>query len=117
MELNAVAPQIKIKASLEARSKFLCKNYSDLTENKNKLNKLIDKLRPYHCAEQINVWKEQAIVEEWQKLALGLITKHYDPRYAKSASHKNGTIHTIRLSDLNESTLSLTADTLRTEFK
>lgn len=113
----AVAPQIKIKASLEARSKFLCKNYSDLTENKNKLNKLIDKLRPYHCAEQINVWKEQAIVEEWQNLALGLITKHYDPRYAKSASHKNGTIHTIRLSDLNESTLSLTADTLRTEFK
>jgi tRNA 2-selenouridine synthase len=61
-------------------------------------------------------WLGQVELGEWKKLALGLITNHYDPRYAKSTDIKETTVHSIELSDLSDSTLSKTAKTLIGRF-
>jgi tRNA 2-selenouridine synthase len=110
------APRFQVSSTLEARSDFLCKAYTDLTHDKVTLCELINKLRPYHNRQQITEWLGQVELGEWKKLAMGLITKHYDPRYAKYIDIKNTTVHSIELSDLSDITLSKTAETLIGHF-
>ncbi|MDC1445913.1 tRNA 2-selenouridine(34) synthase MnmH [Amylibacter sp.] len=110
------ASRIQINAPIEARSNFLCKAYEDITHDKEKLKKLIDKLRPYHAKDRIDQWHAQAKVNDWQALATGLITYHYDPRYTKSANTKDDAIHYVELSNLKDSTLANTAEALHAKF-
>ena len=114
--LMAEAPRIQITAALAARSIFLCRAYSDLTQDKTALASLIDKLRPYHAAERIEQWHTQAQTDDWQTLAAGLISDHYDPRYAKSTAVKNDAVCRIELPDLKDSTLAQTAEELHARF-
>ena len=111
------APRIEITAALEARSRFLCQTYADLTQDKSVLSDLLDKLRPYHAAEQIALWHTQAQTGDWQILAAGLIAGHYDPRYAKSAAIRNQPVHRVKLGDLDDCTLAQTAEALRAHFR
>lgn len=110
------APRFQVTSTLEARSDFLCKTYTDLTHDKVTLCELINRLRPYHNRKQITEWLGHVEFGEWKKLAIGLITKHYDPRYAKYTDIKDTTVHSIELSDLSDSTLSKTAKTLIGQF-
>ena len=110
------APRFQVTSTLEARSDFLCKTYTDLTHDKVTLCELINRLRPYHNRKQITEWLGHVELGEWKKLAIGLITKHYDPRYAKYTDIKDTTVHSIELSDLSDSTLSKTAETLIGQF-
>jgi tRNA 2-selenouridine synthase len=110
------APRFQVTSTLEARSDFLCKTYTDLTHDKVTLCELINRLRPYHNRKQITEWLAHVELGEWKKLAIGLITKHYDPRYAKYTDIKDTTVHSIELSDLSDSTLSKTAKTLIGQF-
>ena len=110
------APRFQVTSTLEARSDFLCKTYTDLTHDKVTLCELINRLRPYHNRKQITEWLGHVELGEWKKLAIGLITKHYDPRYAKYTDIKDTTVHSIELSDLSDSTLSKTAKTLIGQF-
>ena len=62
-------------------------------------------------------WRDaQAKVNDWQALATGLITYHYDPRYTKSANTKDDAIHYVELSNLKDSTLANTAEALHAKF-
>ncbi|KIN62459.1 Sulfurtransferase [Sulfitobacter noctilucicola] len=106
------ADRIQISAPIDARSRFLCRAYADLTEDKAHLGHLIDQLRPYHSADIIALWHAQATKGEWQALAAGLITAHYDPRYAKSAASAQPAAQTIELSDLDDATLAKAAKRL-----
>ena len=110
------APRLQVSSTLEARTDFLCKTYTDLTNDKVTLCELINRLRPYHNRKQITEWLGHVELGEWKKLAIGLITKHYDPRYAKYTDIKDTTVHSIELSDLSDSTLSKTAETLIGQF-
>ena len=110
------APRLQVSSTLEARSDFLCKTYTDLTNDKVTLCELINRLRPYHNRKQITEWLGHVELGEWKKLAIGLITKHYDPRYAKYTDIKDTTVHSIELSDLSDITLSKTAETLIGQF-
>jgi|TARA_B110000914_G_C15342430_1_gene389888 tRNA 2-selenouridine synthase len=112
----ANAARIQITASLEARSSFLCRAYSNLTQDKRALNDLLNKLRPYHSGERIDQWHAQAQINDWQTLATGLIKDHYDPRYAKSTEVKNKPVCRVELPDLDDSTLALTAEKLHAQF-
>ena len=114
--LMANAARIQITASLEARSSFLCRAYSNLTQDKRALNDLLNKLRPYHSGERIDQWHAQAQINDWQTLAAGLIKDHYDPRYAKSTEVKNKPVCRVELPDLDDSTLALTAEKLHAQF-
>ncbi len=109
-------PRIHITAPLNARSRFLCRAYADLMQDKAALGDLLDKLRPYHARERIDQWHAQAQADDWQALAGGLIADHYDPRYAKSAALRDVVVHRIDLSDLDDSTIARTAERLHAEF-
>lgn len=106
------APRILIDAPLEARARFLCRAYADLTHDPDRLNRMIHHLRPYHAAAQIEAWQDQACAGDWQTLAAGLIALHYDPRYAKSAARQDGPVHRITLPDLDEGSLASAAQGL-----
>ena len=110
------SPRLRITAPLRARSSFLCRAYANLTQDKTALSDLLDKLRPYHAGERIAEWHAQAQTGDWQTLAAGLIADHYDPRYAKSAALRNHAAHCIELSDLDDSTLARTAESLHAQF-
>lgn len=110
------APRIHLSAPLEARSRFLCRAYADLTQDKAGLDVLLDKLRPYHARERIAEWHAQAEAGDWQALAAGLIAEHYDPRYAKSGAGRGGAVHEVALNDLDDETLARTAEALSARF-
>jgi len=112
----AGAPRIHITAPLEARTRFLCRAYADLTQDKAALDALLDKLHPYHPAERIARWHGQVETGDWPALAAGLIADHYDPRYAKSAIFNSGAVQKIHVADLDDSTLARAAQSLHAEF-
>ncbi|WP_322865009.1 tRNA 2-selenouridine(34) synthase MnmH [Aquicoccus sp. G2-2] len=110
------APRLHLSAPLKARSRFLCRAYADLTQDKAALSDLLDKLRPYHARDRIAEWHMQAEADDWQTLAAGLIADHYDPRYAKSGTNKGAPVHEVALDDLDDSTLARTAEALFARF-
>ncbi|WP_298860195.1 tRNA 2-selenouridine(34) synthase MnmH [uncultured Sulfitobacter sp.] len=110
------ATRMRITAPLTARSRFLCEAYADLTQDKAKFSALLDRLRPYHSTAQITEWQAQVNAQNWQTLASGLITAHYDPRYAKSVGRRDVTFHDITLPDLSDDTLEKTAQRMQAQF-
>ena len=110
------AARIRITAPLDARSRFLCDAYADLRRDELNFSNILDRLHPYHSAVQIDQWLTQVQTKDWQALAAGLITQHYDPRYAKSVARNDVTIHDIELPDLSDDTLERTAELLRARF-
>jgi tRNA 2-selenouridine synthase len=103
------APRIEIRASTDARARYLSSAYGDLTENVDQLHRQIDQLRGYHAADTIAAW--HGLVDEgaWQALAKALVTAHYDPRYAKSMARTDKAMQTISLDDLEDDTLAAAA--------
>lgn len=110
------APRLQINAPLTARAQFLCRAYTDLTQNTEQLGSVIDLLRPYHAASQIAQWQTQAKAAAWQSLAASLIGEHYDPRYIRSAAAKDAPIAQIDMPDLEDETLAQTAKDLIARF-
>ncbi|KIN65422.1 Sulfurtransferase [Sulfitobacter noctilucae] len=110
------APRLVIKAPLQARSRFLCSAYADLTRDTDLLIARIDQLRPYHAACRIAEWQSQARAGDWQTLAAGLIADHYDPRYAKSVGAHVQTAEHLDLSDLDDATLTRAAQDILSRF-
>lgn len=114
--LMGSAPRISITAPIEARSRFLCDAYSDLTQDTAAFSKLLDHLRPYHSAARITQWHAQVQSADWRVLAAGLITDHYDPRYAKSMARRDEAVLDVELGDLSDDTLAQVAARLHTRF-
>ena len=78
------APCIELAAPLEQRVSFLQRDYAELSADPTLLHERLAALRELHGA---------AVVERWQKLAADgalaelveqLLSKHYDPHYARS---------------------------------
>ncbi|MFD2738252.1 tRNA 2-selenouridine(34) synthase MnmH [Sulfitobacter aestuarii] len=114
--MMGAAPRVEIAAPLSARAKFLCRAYEDLTEDHALLSAQIEKLRPFHSAEQIESWQHQAMAGNWRQLAEGLIARHYDPTYQKSAARAAAPLRRLALQDLSESSLAATAERLCAEL-
>ncbi|MEM7521560.1 MAG: tRNA 2-selenouridine(34) synthase MnmH [Pseudomonadota bacterium] len=110
------APRVRLSAPIAARAAYLTNAYRDLTQDATQLSEVIDKLRPYHAAELIGTWKAQAAQGDWEALARGLITSHYDPRYAKAAAIDQAGRTDVALPDLRENTLRDTAHLLIKRF-
>ena len=110
------AQRIHIDAPIDARAMYLCHAYEDLTQDTDHLLSLIDHLRPYHAAEVIEKWYAQTKNGDWPALATGLISAHYDPRYAKSAARKAAPEKAYALPDLEADTLARCAVDLVASF-
>lgn len=82
------APRITIAATLEARADFLMRSYSDLVEDQAELLSRIDMLSAFHAKEVTDGWRQLAIEAAYRDLALDLMARHYDPRYAKTYARR-----------------------------
>ena len=84
------APRIEITAPLGARARYLAAAYGDIAADRALLARVIAQLRPYHPADRIAEWQGLAAAGETETLAAGLMTHHYDPRYAKARARDAG---------------------------
>ncbi len=110
------APRAEITAPKTTRAAYLARAYSDLTEDATLLKKRIGQLAPYHAAEVISDWQQLARGGNWATLAEGLISAHYDPRYAKSASRSEDAERRYDLAELNPENLSSLARQMIRDF-
>jgi tRNA 2-selenouridine synthase len=110
------APRIAINAPLVERAKFLCRAYADLTTDTATLTSQINYLRPYHARNLIEDWHTMAENADWHSLATGLISAHYDPRYAKSAADAPNPQRIFDLPNLDETTLAATAHAIASDI-
>ncbi len=108
------APHVQIAAPLAARADFLLHAYGDLVADPDLLAARLDKLRAFHGAEQTADWQALAAQGDFHALAMQLIERHYDPRYAKAALKRAQCLAQLDLSDLTEPSLAdAAADILR----
>lgn len=110
------APRVEISAPLQARAAYLCSAYADLTEDPARLHRQIDHLRPYHAANQIDLWHGHADTGDFEILAAELVRAHYDPRYEKAATSSAVPQRQLDLPDLHDATLRAAATRLVADF-
>ena len=86
------APRIEIAAPPEARAAYLVRAYADIVADGARLDEVLGRLRRIQGAERVAAWQEMARAGAFEALALDLVHRHYDPRYAKSRSRSEGRI-------------------------
>ncbi|MCL2876475.1 MAG: tRNA 2-selenouridine(34) synthase MnmH [Betaproteobacteria bacterium] len=88
--INAMrtAPCIEICATREARLAYLLDDYAYLGDNPAALTAKLERLRGLIDNTTLNRWQTWAIERNLPELFQELITRHYDPLYARS-QHKN----------------------------
>ena len=77
------APRVEVAAPMAARRRYLVDTYVDITAQPARLQALISALAPRHSAERIALWQAQARAGAFGDLVEGLLSHHYDPRYAR----------------------------------
>jgi tRNA 2-selenouridine synthase len=77
------APRIEIAAPAAARAAHLLQAYPDMVADAARLDGILTSLKPLHPAELIAEWRSQAATGDFAAMAAGLMTRHYDPRYAR----------------------------------
>lgn len=78
------APRIEVTASVPVRADFLVEAYSDMSGDPSQLEAGLNKLVRLQGRETVEQWKSMASAGALKDLAADLITRHYDPRYAKA---------------------------------
>lgn len=100
------APRLELTASPEERARYLQRAYSDITAIPERLAGRLDQLRPLQGHETVDAWQALASAGDFEALALELITRHYDPRYAKARErHDPAQIRTLALDGLSPEAL------------
>ncbi len=95
------APRVSISAGLEERALYLCRAYGDVIADPVELGRILERLRPSHAGEVIEGWLGMAAAGAYQALAADLMARHYDPRYLKSRSRREGLRVEIPATDLS----------------
>lgn len=78
------APRIDIAATLDARAKFLTRDYADVLENPEQMAERLDKLRPYCSHARVDQWLDYLRDGAHEALASELMQHHYDRGYNRS---------------------------------
>jgi tRNA 2-selenouridine synthase len=103
------APNLRLKAPLEARVDHLISAYPDMRADDAKLQTVLDMLIRYHGHEKVAQWKALAAAQEYAALTRALIETHYDPRYARISKAHAPEAEEIQLPDLSDETLATCA--------
>ncbi len=104
-----VAPNLRLKAPLEARVGHLISTYPDMRADDAKLQTVLDMLVRYHGHEKVAQWKALATAQEYAAVTRALIETHYDPRYARISKTHAPEAEEILLPDLSDDTLAACA--------
>ena len=103
------ARAIEISAPLEARVAHLVAAYEDLIRAPELLATVLAKLVRYHGHAQVDAWQALARAGAFSELARGLVTTHYDPRYARISQRKVAPEDRLELPDLTQASLAAVA--------
>ncbi|MEM7468571.1 MAG: tRNA 2-selenouridine(34) synthase MnmH [Pseudomonadota bacterium] len=104
------SPRIELRAAPKTRAKGLVATYSDLVCSPRRLLAAIEYLRPYHSRSKIEQWKTLTHDGDFEELAFGLVTEHYDPCYARQRRKRNDSpIEIIEMNDLDDDAISSAA--------
>ncbi|SEN28499.1 tRNA 2-selenouridine synthase [Pseudorhodobacter antarcticus] len=110
----ASAKRLEICAPLSARARYLVTAYADMIADPARLSTTIDRLRPAHAADQIDLWQSMAAAGDFQSLAAGLMAQHYDPRYGKHRARLGHGVTTFAVDDLGPDALETVAAKIAT---
>lgn len=80
------APAIKVTAPINARVKFLQRDYAHMVNHPEIIMPLLSKLKYRHSAKQLASWNEMIDRKDWRDLVRNLLEIHYDPSYERSGS-------------------------------
>ncbi|MGQ0563454.1 MAG: tRNA 2-selenouridine(34) synthase MnmH [Gemmobacter sp.] len=89
------APRIEIAAPPAARVAHLMDAYPDMVADAARLDAILAALKPLHPAEVIAAWRAAAAVGDFATMATGLMTRHYDPRYARHRARSAPPVVTV----------------------
>lgn len=86
-----------VTASVEARARYLVEAYPDLLAHRDKLDRAIDGLKPFHAKTWVAEWHAMAEAGRWHDLAAALVTHHYDPAYNRARKRRDAGPRTVEL--------------------
>ncbi|WP_309664695.1 tRNA 2-selenouridine(34) synthase MnmH [Tabrizicola sp.] len=104
------APRVAIAAPVAARAAYLTRAYADMTADPARLAATVELLRPLHPAEVIESWQAMAAAGDFVPLTVGLMARHYDPRYTKHRDRVAVPFTEVVVDDLSETALPGLAD-------
>lgn len=104
------APRLRIEAPLAARARYLARAYDDMTAAPETMVAVIDRLRPLHPRDRIELWQQQARNGDHVALAEGLMTAHYDPRYGRQRARHDLAEVVLQAQELSPDALPGLAD-------
>jgi tRNA 2-selenouridine synthase len=105
-----VAPRLAIAAPRAARAAYLLRAYADMVADPAALAEVLEKLRPLHPAERMELWLAQAASGDFACLAEGLMQHHYDPRYDKHRARMDAEFSELATPGLDPEDLAALAD-------
>lgn len=103
------APRLRMQASVEDRARYLARAYSDISADPEQLKEILSLLVRLQGRERVAHWHDLVDAGEFVTLALELITRHYDSRYARSRSDAGEPAARFELS-LDQAGLNRAAD-------
>ncbi len=72
---------IELDSPVEARARYLTRDYSDWLGDLDRIHSTIDRLQSFHPTPLLQKWKDMAQSSQWDDLATSLLVEHYDQRY------------------------------------
>ena len=103
------APRVALVAAPANRAAYLTRAYADMVADSQRLSEVISCLRAQHSQEQIAEWQAMASSSAFVDLAESLMTRHYDPRYAKHRARIEVPLAEVDAGPLTEQTLPAAA--------
>ena len=110
------APRVRVDAPVEARAAYSMRVYSDFTKHPDRLATVIEGLRPYQPAAQIEAWHGLVTTGDFATLAESLIAAHYDPSYQRMRKGQRPVL-SLDLPDLSEKSQKIAAKQLFQQLK
>ncbi len=110
------AAHVQIAAPLDARVAHVRRGYAGFIADPDRLHATLDALRPLHARAQVDAWQEMLAAGDFDALVRGLITTHYDPRYARARA-ASPPVRRIVLPGLSEADQEDAATTLLTVMR
>jgi tRNA 2-selenouridine synthase len=107
----ATAPRIELQAPAAERARYLVRVYADMVADPAETDRLLLRLPRTMARANIDTWRAQAQAGEFEALAEGLLTEHYDPAYRRSTRDEvRPQVGAIDLPSLDETSLAAAAD-------
>ena len=78
------APRIAISAPVAARADYLARTYRDAVSDRSRLGAVLTALVPFQGRELVERWQKLADAGAMTDLAAELVSRHYDPGYARA---------------------------------